>query len=143
MAKQNKAESTANDIHSMFDPQNYQDVFKTWANMNQRLTNIMVDACERSTEINTETAKETFSNLRDAAQVREEPTEYGQAYSDFLQKQVELFSRTAQSLVEVSQNTGKEAAGLASEVGSKMGDVASENAERAADKAGSAAKKAA
>ena len=143
MAKQNNIKSAANDVQGMFDPQNYQNVFKTWANMNERFTQVMVDACERSTEINTETAKETFSNLRDVAQVREEPAEYGQAYSNFMQKQVELFSRTVQSLAEVSQHTSKEAAELASETGSQISDMATENAERAADKAGSAAKKAA
>ena len=143
MAKQNDTKSAANDVQSMFDPQNYQNVFKTFATMNERFTQMMVDAGERTTEISSETAKEAFSNLRDVAQVREEPAEYGQAYSDFLQKQMDLFSRTAQSLAEVSQNTGKDAAELASEAGSKIADTATENAERATDKATSAAKKAA
>ena len=142
MVKQNQ-KSAANDIQNMFDPQNYQNVFKTWANMNERLTSIMVEAGERATEITSGTAKEAFSNLRDVAQVREEPTEYGQAYSNFVQKQMELFTRTAQSLVEVNQKTGNETAELASEAGNQLTEVVTENAERAADKAGSAAKKAA
>ena len=143
MAKQNNTKSAVNDMQSMFDPQNYQNVFKTWANMNERFTQVMVDAGERATEINAATANEAFSNLRDVAQVREEPAEYGQAYSNFLQKQMDLFSRMAQSLAEVSQNTSKETAELASEAGSQITDTATENAERAANKAGSAAKKAA
>lgn len=143
MAKQNNTKAAANDIQSMFDPQHYQNVFKTWANMNERFTQVMVDAGERATEINTKTAKEAFSNLRDVGQVREEPAEYGQAYSTFFQKQMELFGHTAQSLAEVSQNTGKDAAELASEAGNQIADIATENAERATDKATSAAKKAA
>ena len=143
MAKQNNTKSAANDVQNLFDPQNYQNVFKTWANMNERFTQVMVDAGERTTEITSETAKEALSNLRDVSQVREEPAEYGKAYSEFMQRQMDLFTRTAQSLAEVSQTTSKDAAELASEAGSQMSDMATENAERAANTAGSAAKKAA
>lgn len=142
MAKQN-TKSAANEIQNMFDPQNYQNVFKTWANMNERLTSILVDAGHRSTEIMSETVNESLSNLRDAAQVREELGEYSQAYSDLFQKQMNLVIRSAQSLAEVSRDTGSEASELASEAGETLADKVTDNAQRAADKAGSAAKKAA
>lgn len=142
MAKQTQ-KSAANDIQSMFDPETFQDFFKTWANMNERLTSIMVDAGQRSTRIASETADEALSNLRTAAEVRDDPTQYGQAYGTLMQKQMELAMRATQSFAEVNQHTGSEAADLASETGSKMTDKASENAERIADKASAAAKKAA
>jgi hypothetical protein len=142
MAKQNE-KSAANEIQSMFDPQNYQNYFKTWANMNERLTSIMVDAGHRSIKITSETADEALTNLRDAAQVREEPAQYGQAFGNLMQKQMELSMRAMQSFAEVSQQTGSEASELASEAGKTMTDKATENAERLADKASSATKKAA
>ena len=39
MAKQN-AKSPANDIQNLFDPQGYQDVFNTWAGMNERMATV-------------------------------------------------------------------------------------------------------
>ena len=142
MATKNQ-KSAANDVQNMFDPQNYQSVLKTWANMNERVTAMLVDAGHRSTEITSETANEALTNLRDVTQVRDEPAEYGQAYSDFVQKQMDLAMRTVQAYADVTQRTGSKASELASEAGEKVADKVSENADRAADKASSAAKKAA
>ena len=142
MAKQNQ-KSAANDIQNLFDPQNYQNVFKTWATTNERLTELMVGAGERTTDITSETAKEAFSNLRDVSQVRDEPAEYGQAYSDFVQKQMDLFMRAARSLAEVSQKPSTETAELASEAGEQITGTIAANTERATDKASSVVKKAA
>jgi hypothetical protein len=142
MAKQNQ-KSASNEIQSMFDPKNYQDFFKTWANMNERFTSIMVDAGHRSIKITSETANEALSNFRDAAQVRDEPAHYAQAYSTLMQQQIELAGRAMQSFGEESQKTGSAVAELTSEEGNAIAEKATENAERFAEKASSAAKKAA
>ena len=142
MAKQN-AKSAANDLQSLFDPQGYQDVFKTWARFNERLTGVMVDAATKTTDIAHETTQELLSNVREMSQVRNEPAEYGKAYSDFVQKQMDLLSRTAQSYADVTQKSATEVTETVSEAGQQIGDKAAANAEGAADKAGSAAKKAA
>ena len=144
MTKQNtQSKSSTNDIQSLFDPQGYQDVFKTFASMNERMTVNFVEAGNRSTDIASETAKEALSNMRDAAQVRDEPAEYGTAYSEFVQKQMDLFMRTMQSYADVMQKAGSETTELASEAGKEIADKAIDNAEAAANMAGTAAKKAA
>ena len=144
MTKQNtQSKAAANDIQSMFDPQGYQDTFKTFASMNERMTMNFVEAGNRSTDIASESAKEALSNMRDAAQVRDEPSEYGTAYSEFVKKQMDLFMRTVQSYGEVMQKTGSETAELASKAGKEIADKGKDNAERAVNTAGSAAKKAA
>jgi len=142
MAKQN-TQSAANDIQNMFDPRGYQNVFKTWASMNERMANIAVEAGTRSTDIASETAKEAFDNIREVSQVRDEAADYGKAYSDFMQKQMDLFMRTAQNFADVTQKAGQETTEMASKTGEEIADKAARNAEGAADKAGSAAKKAA
>ena len=63
MARQN-AKFAANDIQNLFDPQGYQDVFKTWASMNERMTSIAVEAGTRATEITSETTKEALEALQ-------------------------------------------------------------------------------
>jgi hypothetical protein len=142
MAKQN-AKSATNDLQNLFDPQGYQDVFKTWASMNERMASIAVDAGTRATDIASETTKEALSNMRDLTKGRDEVSEYGKAYTDFVQKQTELFTQAAQSYSNEAQKVGTEAAEFASKAGKEVGDKVTTAAEGAAETVRSAAKKAA
>lgn len=142
MATQN-TKSAANDIQNMFDPQGYQNVFKTWASVTERMTSIMVEAGTRSIDILSDTAKETLSNLSEAMQVRDEPTDYSHAYSDFAQKQMNLLQRNAQHIGEATQDAGTKATELTSKASEEVSNEIAANNKAAANKAGSAAKKAA
>ena len=142
MAKQT-AKNTANDLNNLFDPQGYQDAFKTVASMNERLAEITAEAGTRATDVASETAKEAFSNVRELTQVREEPAEYGKAYTDFLQKQTALFMRTAEAFGNVTQKAGNATTDLASKAGEDLTSKVAANTEGAAQKARSAANKAA
>ena len=127
MTKQN-AKSAANDMQSLFNPQGYQDMFKTWASINGRMASLVVEAGTRATDIGSATAKETFANVRELTQVRNEPAEYGKAYTDFMQKQTELFTRTAQAYANETQKVGSETVDLASKAGEEItGKVAAKS----------------
>lgn len=142
MAKQNTKSATT-DIHNLFDPQGYQDVFKTWAQTGERMMGIASESATRSTDIANETAKEAFSNLREVSQVREQPADYGKAYSDFAQKQMDLLMRTVQAMSDLGQKTGTETTELATKAGEDTRQKVAANVQGAADKATSAANKAA
>ena len=142
MAKQN-AKSAMTDIQNLFDPQGYQDVFKTWASMNERMASIAVDAGTRATDIASETTKEAISNMRDLTKVRDDVSEYGTAYTDFMKKQTELFTQAAQSYSNETQKVGTDAAELASKSGEEIGNKVTTAAEGAVETARSAAKTAA
>lgn len=135
--------SAATEIQSLFNPQGNQDVIKMWASMNERLTEIVVDAGTRSIDILGNTTKEALSNLSEVMQVREEPTDYAKAYSDFAQKQVDLMVRTAQDVGDVTQNAGAETTELASKAGEKLSDKVAASTKDAVDKVGSSVKKSA
>jgi len=142
MAAQNTT-SAAEDMQRLFDPRGYQDLFRTWARYNERMASVVVEAASKTSEIANGTAQEAFSNLRDVTAVKEDPSEYAQAYNAFAQKRMELFVRTARSFGEVGQNTGQRVTELASEAGDDLGDRASDKAGQAADRTKSAARKAA
>ncbi len=153
MTKQN-TKSADNDIQSLFNPRGGQDIFNTWASMNERMTALMVEAGTRSVDIMSNTSKEALSNLREVTQVRDEPAEYGKAYSDFAQKQMELLKCSAQDMVELTNKAGTETAEITSKAGKDLSEKVAANtkevtdkvaasAKDAADKAGSADKKAA
>ncbi|WP_138934956.1 phasin family protein [Roseovarius arcticus] len=139
MATQN-TESAVNNIQSLFNPQGNQDAIKMMASMNERMTAIFVAAGTRSVEIMSKTAKEALSNLSEATQVRDDPSEYAKVYSDFAQKQMDLMTRAAQNVGEVTQQAGTETKELASEAGEDMSDKIAANAKEATDKITSAAK---
>lgn len=142
MAKQNE-KSAANDIQNLFDPQGYQDVFKTWASMNERMASIAVEAGTRATEIASETTREALSNMRDLTKARDEVSGYGSAYADFVKKQAELFTRAAHSYSTETQKVGTETVDLASRAGEEISDKMTTAAEGAAQTVNPAAKKAA
>ena len=142
MAKQN-TKSATNDIQSLFDPQGYQDVFKTLASANERMASIMIDAATKSTDISADSAKEAFSNLREVTEVRDEQADYGKAYSDFVQKQADLFMRTAKTLGGVTQEFGTETSEFVSKTGEEISGKVTEKADEATVKATKAEKKAA
>ena len=122
------------DIQSLFDPKGSQDLFETMASMNERMTAIFVDAGTRSVEIMTATTKQSLSNLRDVAQVREEPADYAKAYSEFAQKQMDLLKRSAQDVGEVTQKAGTETQELTSEVGEEVNGKVAASAKEAGEK---------
>lgn len=116
MAKQT-AKSAANDIQGLFDPKGYENIFKTWASMNERMVSLAVETGTRMTDFASEASKETLSNMREVTQVRDGPAQYGKAYTDFMQKQADLFSRTGQTFANETQKFGGETADLASKAG--------------------------
>jgi hypothetical protein len=138
MAKQS-TKSAANDIRNLLDPQGYQDVVKTWASTNERMMSLAVASGTRATDIASESAKETFSNVRDLTQTRDEPAAYGQAFADFLQKQTELFTRTVQAYAAETQKVGGETAELVSKAGEDVTNKIAATTEGAVKTARSAA----
>lgn len=145
MAKQTKqtANTAATDLQTLFDPKDFQDVFKTWATANERMMSVAVEAGTRATDISSEMAKEVFANVRELTQVRDEPADYGKAYTDFVQKQADLFTRTAQSYGEVTQKAGSETSDLASKAGEEITNKVTANVESATQSVSAAANKAA
>ena len=139
MAKQN-TKSAANDIQNLFDPQGYQDIFQTWASMNERMASIAVEVGTRATDISSETTKKALSNMRDLTKARNEVSEYGNAYTDFVKKQAELFTHAAQGYSTETQKAGAEAAELASRAGEEISDKVTTAAESAAQTVNSAAR---
>jgi hypothetical protein len=141
MAIQN-TQFAVDNVHGMFNAQGYQNVIKPWASMNERMTSIFVDSGTRLIDIVSEKTKEAFSNLREVTQVRDELAGYGQAYSDFVRKQMNLLKSTRQEVGEVAQQAGTATQGLASDAGQELNDKITANVKDAADKAASNAESA-
>lgn len=143
MATQKASTAANNDIQSLFDPKRYDGAYKVWAQTGERMIGIAVETGIRSTEITSTTTKEALSNLREAATVRADVAGYGKAQAALVQKQVELFARSAQALGALLQSAGSETSAVATEAGETLGSKVAANVEGVANKASAASKKAA
>lgn len=136
------ATDATKDIQSLMDPRAYSNVARNFSGMGITMTQVMLDAAQRSTDILSQTAQETFDNLREVTTAREEPSEMGRAYTDFVQKQMHLAQRTLQEMMELGQHAAREGAEAATQAGEEAAEKAQDNAKAATSRATSAAKKA-
>lgn len=142
MTKQT-AKTAAPDLQTLFDMKSYEDACKTAASMNERMASLAIDAGTRATDMANETAKEALSNMRELTQVRDDPAAYAQAFTDFAQKQTELFTRTFQSMATDMQKVSSEASDFAAKTSEDITGKATAAVESAVQKAGAPAGKAA
>ncbi|MHA6324560.1 phasin family protein [Roseivivax sp. CAU 1753] len=131
------------DMQKMFDTRAFEEAFKTVAEYNERFAGIAVEAASKSTDIARNTTQEAIANLREVTTVRKDPADYTKAVTDFMQKQMDLMTRAAQSFGDVTQTAGTETTELASKAGEEMSEKVSANANEAVEKATAAANKAA
>ncbi len=109
-----------------------QDMFKSSAAMGEKMTRVALEAAEKSTEISTKWTRETLSHLGHVATVKEEPTDYTKAMTDFASAQAETAAENIAAFAEKMSKVVLEAAEKSTEISNKwtketlarMGDVA-------------------
>lgn len=119
------------------------NAWKTWANMNERFAGIAIDTATRTNEITNSTTQESLSRLRDLTKVHDEPSEYGQAFVNFMQGQVALSRDTAEALGKVLDEAREQTAELLTQAGEKAKKTSEANTKTAARKTTAKAKQAA
>ena len=105
------------------------DAMKIWATFGERLSGITLEAAAKSNEIATASAKETFTRLGDVTKVRDEPSEYAQAATGYLQGQFELSRRTAEAYAGVMQKAQADTAELVGTTGQRAAEQGAAGAE--------------
>lgn len=94
------------------DPKVAGDAWKIWANFGEGFSGIALQAATKSNEIAVASTREALSRFRDISKVREEPTEYAQAFSDFAQAQLDNSRRVAEAFGDVVQQAQTKATDL-------------------------------
>lgn len=133
------------DMMSAFpsDMSAYQETFKSYASFGEKMSKVAIDAAEKSTAISAKWTKETLARMNDAAVVRDEPTDYGKAASDFASSQAEMTAETMAAFAEVAKRVQMETVELMLTAGKDMSEDLTGAAKKAASEATSTAKKAA
>ncbi|MDX1780861.1 MAG: phasin family protein [Thalassovita sp.] len=145
MAKTQDFTAIMKDMMGAFpvDTKAVEDVFKTQAALNEKLTAAALSAAEKSSEISGKWTKDTLSKLSDVSKVKDEPADYAKALSDFASASAETAAENMAAFAEIAKKLQTETVELLMAAGKDMTEEASAAVQKAAKEATAAAKKAA
>ena len=116
------------------------DAFKTSAAIGEKMSKVAIDAAEKSTEISSKWTKETLAKLGDVTTVKDEPTDYTKAMTDFASAQAELASENLAAFAEVAKKVQMETVELMLAAGKEVQEETTAAVKKAAAEASSVAK---
>jgi len=144
MAKTNDFTKYVNEAMAAFpvDMTAYNDAFKTSAAMGEKFSKVALEAAEKSTEISSKWTKDTLAKLTDVASVKDEPTDYSKAVTDFASAQAEMAAETLASFAEIAKKVQVETVELMMAAGKEASEEATAAVKKATAEVTTAAKKA-
>jgi len=120
-----------------------QDAFKSQAALGEKVSKVMLDAAEKSSEISAKFTKDTLGKMGELAKVKEEPTDYSKAMTDFASNQAEATAETMAAFAEIAKKVQMETVELMLAAGKDFSEDASAAVKKATAEVTAAAKKAA
>lgn len=138
-----------NDMNKMFsdmlgafpmDTSAMQDAFKTQAALAERLSRVVLDAAETSTEISAGWTKETIAKMQSVATIKDEPADYSKAMSEFASAQAESTAETMARFAEVAKKVQMETVEMMLSAGKETADDVTRASQSAASSMTGAAK---
>ncbi|AZQ69162.1 phasin, PhaP [Silicimonas algicola] len=120
-----------------------QEAFKTQASFADRMSKVVLEAAEKSTEISASWTKATIGKLGVVTNVKEDPADYTKAMTDFASAQAEMSAESMASFAEIAKKVQMETVELMLAAGKNFGDDATNAVKKATDDMTAAAKKAA
>lgn len=124
------------------DTKAMQDAFKTSATLNEKMSKVVIEAAEKSTEISSKWTKDVLAKLADVTTVKEEPADYGKAVTEFASSQAELTSEALAAFAEVAKKVQMETVELMLAAGKDISEDATAAVKKATADLTTAAKKA-
>ncbi|MEX5726861.1 hypothetical protein Ga0609869_000214 [Rhodovulum iodosum] len=124
------------DMHAM------QDAFKTSAALGEKMSKVALEAAEKSTEISSKWTKETITKMGALTTVKEEPTDYSKAMTDFASASAEMTAENMAAFAEVAKKVQMETVELMLAAGKDFSEDATAAMKKATDEATAVAKKA-
>ena len=119
------------------------DAFKSSAAMGEKMTKVILDAAEKSTDISSKWTKDTIAKLANVAAAKSEPTDYTKSVTDFASAQAEMAAETMAAFAEIAKKVQMETVELMMAVGKEATEEATAAVKKATAEVTTAAKKAA
>jgi len=145
MAKTNDFTKYVNEALAAFpiDTSAYNEAFKSSAALGEKFSRVALEAAEKSTEISAQWTKDTLSKVADVTSVKDEPTAYTKAMTDFASAQAEMTAETLAAFAEVAKKVQMETVELMMAAGKEASEEATAAVKKATAEVTTAAKKAA
>lgn len=119
-----------------------EDVFKTQATLNEKLSNVALEAASKSTEISSKWTKDTLAKLAELSKAKSEPADYAKAMTDFASAQAEVAAENVAAFAEIAKKVQMETVELMMAAGKEFSEEASAAVKKATSDATAATKKA-
>jgi len=124
------------DAHAM------QDAFKTQAALGEKMSKVALEAAEKSSEISAKWTRDSLSRMSEMTKVKDEPTDYTKAMTDYASAQAEMAAETMAAFAEVAKKVQMETVELMLAAGKDFSEDASAAVKKATNEMTTAAKKA-
>ncbi|MEM9970407.1 MAG: Phasin, partial [Pseudomonadota bacterium] len=85
-----------------------QDAFKTQATFADKMSKVVLEAAEQSTEISANWTKATIGKVGVVSNVKDEPADYAKAMTDFASAQAEMSAESMAAFAEVAKKVQME-----------------------------------
>ncbi|MFZ8878901.1 MAG: phasin, PhaP [Paracoccaceae bacterium] len=102
----------------------FDDAFKNTASMNEKLSNVAVEAAEKSAEISSKWTKDTLAKIADVSKAKAEPADYAKAVADFATAQAEVAAENMAAFAEVAKKVQMDTVELLMSTGKNMSEEA-------------------
>ena len=124
------------------DTSAFQDAFKSQATFADKMSKVVLEAAEKSTEISAGWTKSTIGKLGVVSNAKSEVTDYTKAMTDFASTQAEMSAESAAAFAEVAKKVQMETVELMMAAGKEAGEDAQKAVKKATDELTAVAKKA-
>lgn len=124
------------------DTSGMQEVFKTQAAFADKMSKVVFDAVEKSTEVSASWTKATVGKLGVVTNAKEDPADYTKAMTDFASAQAEISTESMAAFAEIAKKVQMETVELMLAAGKDFSDEATKAVKIATDDMTTAAKKA-
>ena len=119
-----------------------QDAYKTQATFADKMSKVVFEAAEKSTEISAKWTKDTLGKLGVVTNAKEDPADYTKAMTDFASSQAEMSSESLAAFAEVAKKVQMETVELMLAAGKDISEDATAAVKKATADVTAAAKKA-
>jgi hypothetical protein len=133
MARTPDFAKTMQDMMSNFpvDTSSMKDAMKSQSLLGEKLARVALTAAERSTEISARWAKDSIARMGELAAIKEEPSDYAKAMSDYASASAEMAAEHMAAYAEVAKKVQMDTVDLMLTAGKDISGEAQKVAEKA------------
>ena len=120
-----------------------EDAFKSTATLNEKLSNVALEAAEKSAEISNKWTKDTLAKLTEVSKAKTDPADYAKAATDFASASAEVAAENMAAFAEIAKKVQMDTVELFMAAGKDITEDATAAVKKATNDVTAAAKKAA